>query len=112
MQDRCRGHLLQQNIGGGTVSHLAARQQEGDGATGTVGKGVNLDRPPATETAYGLALFPPFPSEAQRCALAAVLSIKTCAGGPPTEARAWNISAQTPLAAQRTNRLYNVFRGP
>jgi hypothetical protein len=48
MQDRCRGHLLQQNIGRGTVSHLAARQQEGDGAAETVGKGVNLGRSSAS----------------------------------------------------------------
>ncbi len=105
MQDRCRGHLLQQNIRRGTVSHLAARQQEGDGAAEAVGKGVNLGRSSPSRTAYGLAQFPPFPPEAQRCALTAVLSINTCAGGPPAEARAWNISVQTPLAAQRTNRL-------
>ena len=31
--------------------------------------------------------------------------IRTCAGGPPAVASAWNMSTHTPFAAQRTKRL-------
>ena len=59
-----------------------------------------------------LGPLPPFPPEAERCAFTAELSISTSAGGPPAAAKAWNTSAHTPLAAQRTKRLYKVLRGP
>src|SRR4051812_12876625 len=35
------------------------------------------------DTADGLIFLPPFPPAAERCALTAELSIRTCAGGPP-----------------------------
>jgi hypothetical protein len=59
-----------------------------------------------------LTEFPPFPPEAQRCAVTADESISTCAGGQPATTKAWKMSSQTPLAAHRTKRLKRVLRGP
>ena len=104
--------LVQQAVGSGAVGDLAPGQQEGDGAAGGIGQGVDFRRSPPTGPADRLTALPPFPPEAQRCAFTAELSIRTSAGGPPAPANAWNMSAHTPLAAQRWNRLYRVLRGP
>jgi len=42
MQDQSRGHLVQEDVGSRAVGHLAAGQQEGDGAAEPVGQGVYL----------------------------------------------------------------------
>jgi putative ABC transport system substrate-binding protein len=48
---------------------------------------VDLSGASAARSADSLILLPPLPPDAQRCAFTAELSIKTCAGGPPAEAR-------------------------
>ena len=58
-------------------------------------------RPPR-ERPIACASLPPFPPQAERCALTAEESMRTCAGGPPACASAWKRSTQTPLRAQRT----------
>ena len=112
MQDRRRRHLVEQGVGGGAIGNLATGEQERDGAAEGVGQGVDLRRPAAPRAAYRLIALPPFPPDAQRWAFTAEESINTSAGGPPAEASAWKISVHTPLAAQRTNRLYSVLCGP
>jgi hypothetical protein len=58
----------------GQVMRLAGRQAERDGASDIVGQGVNLGRPSAARSPDGLRELPPFPPEAERCALTEVLS--------------------------------------
>ena len=70
-----------------------------------VGQSMDLRGPPAARSADGLLMFPPLPPDAHRCAFTAELSIRTCVGGPPAVASAWNMSTHTPFAAQRTKRL-------
>jgi hypothetical protein len=106
------GHPVEQGIGGNAIGNLAAGEQEGDGATVLVGQGVDFGGAAAARAADRLVPLPPFPPEAQRCAFTAEESINTSAGAPPAVARAWNRPDQTPLAAQRWKRLYNVLRGP
>ena len=107
-----RRHLVQQSLRSRAVGDLAAGQQEGDRTARRVGQGVDLRRPPAAGLPDRLTALPHFPPEAQRCAFTAELSIRSSAGGPPAPASAWNMSAQTPLAAHRWKRLYRVLRGP
>jgi hypothetical protein len=105
MQDLSPGHLVEEYVGSNAVGHLTASQEERDRAAELVGERVDFRGAPAARAADCLGEFPPFPPEAQRWAFTAELSINTCAGGPPAEARAWKMLSQTPLAAQRTKRL-------
>ena len=66
VQDRGRGHLVEQSIGGDAVGHLAAGQEERDRAAEAVGEGVDLRGSSAPGTADRLGEFPPLPPEAQR----------------------------------------------
>ena len=88
MHEIARRHLIEQNIGGRAIRDLAARQQERDGSAVSVGQRVDFCGASAARTADRLAVLPPFPPEAQRCALTAELSISNAAGGPPAVARA------------------------
>jgi len=106
------GQPVEQGFGGDAVGDLAAGKQERKWPAEAVRQGMDFRGPAATRAANGLREFPPFPPEAQRCALTAEESIRTCAGGPPVAASAWKMSTQMPLAAQRTKRLYSVLRGP
>jgi hypothetical protein len=47
MKDQDIRHLLQQETSGNTISHLSARQQEGDGSALAIAQGVDLCGPPA-----------------------------------------------------------------
>ena len=87
MQDRCRGHLIEQSISGGTIRDVAAGQQEGQRPAVAVRQGVDLRGPATSGAADGLIALPPFPPAAQRCAFTAELSISTAAGGPPAAAK-------------------------
>jgi hypothetical protein len=60
---------------------------------------MDFGRPSPARATDRLVFLPPFPPEAERWAFTAELSIKTCSGGPPACASAWNKSTQTPLAA-------------
>lgn len=66
MQYRRLGHLVVQGVGGNTVCHLAAGQQERDRAAEAIGERVDLRGAPAARTADRLSEFPPLPPEAQR----------------------------------------------
>jgi hypothetical protein len=48
VQDRALGHLLQEQIPGGAIGDLAARQKESDRAAQAIGQGVDLRGSPAT----------------------------------------------------------------
>lgn len=66
MDEIGRGHLVEQRVGSHAVSHLAARQQERDGAAEAISQSVDFCRPPAARPADRLVLLPPFPPDAQR----------------------------------------------
>jgi hypothetical protein len=83
VQDVAFGQLFEQHCTGGAIRDLPAGQHEGERAALRIGQRVDLRRAPATRTANGLIFLPPFPPAAERCALTAELSIRTCAGGPP-----------------------------
>ncbi len=67
--------------------------------------GMDFRRAAAARAADRLEIGPPFPPAAERCAFTCVVSSITAAGGPPASANCTNIPSQTPLRAQRTNRL-------
>ena len=81
-QTRLR-QLLQQRISRRAIGDVAASQQEGDGPTQAIGQRVDFRRAPAARAADRLILLPPFPPAAERCALTAEESMRTCVGGPP-----------------------------
>ena len=94
------------------VGGLAAGEMERDRPALCIGQGVDLGRAAAARSPDRLALLPPLPPEAQRCAFTAEESIISAAEGPPAAANSWKIATQTPFAAQRTKRLYSVLCGP
>ena len=65
-QDRGRGHLIEERVGGDTVGDLAAGQEERDRAAEMVGERVDFRGAAAARTADRLGEFPPLPPEAQR----------------------------------------------
>lgn len=66
VQDRGRGHLVEQGVGGNTVRHVAAGQHECRGAAEAIGQRVDFRGSPTARAADRLAEFPPLPPEAQR----------------------------------------------
>jgi len=56
------------------IMRLARRQAQRNGPSACVGQGMNLGRPSAARASDRLRIFPPFPPEAERCALIDVLS--------------------------------------
>jgi len=99
------GQLFEQDLACRAVGNVAAGEHEGDGPPQAIGQGMDLGGAATTRTAYSLAVLPPLPPAAQRCARTAEESIRICAGGPPALASAWKMSLHTPLAAQRWKRL-------
>jgi hypothetical protein len=67
----------------GAVGDLPTCEHECDGTTLAVGQRMDFRRAAAARAADGLVRLPPFPPAAERCALTAKLSIRTCAGRPP-----------------------------
>ena len=47
VEQPCRRHLFQQDIGGGAIGDVAAGQQERDGAAEAIGQRVDFRRAPA-----------------------------------------------------------------
>ena len=88
MNEDGRRQQVQQGIGSAAIGNLTAGQEKRQRPAETIGQGVDLGGPSTAGSPYRLAQLPPFPPAAQRCALTAVESIKTCAGGPPAEAKA------------------------
>ena len=83
MQDFACRKALEQSFAGRAVSDMTARQHEGEWTTLSIRQRVDLRRATAARAADRLIGLPPFPPEAERCALTAELSMRTCAGGPP-----------------------------
>lgn len=74
-EQAARGWNARQQLGhAGQIMRLARRQAKGDGPARCVGQGMNLGRPSAARSSDGLPIFPPFPPDAERCALTDVLS--------------------------------------
>jgi hypothetical protein len=103
---------LDRRLAAAEVGCVATGEVERDRLAGLVCRGVDLAGPAAARPPDGLRVLPPFPPEALRCAFASVASRNTSAGGPPAAASASKRRRQTPLIAQRTNRLCSVFGGP
>jgi hypothetical protein len=78
--------MLQEKRARPGASNLSVGQQEGERATELVGERM-VGCPSAARTADGLALLPPLPPDAQRCAFTAELSIDTWAGGSMRRSR-------------------------
>jgi hypothetical protein len=102
MQDVARGRPSEKLHPRRAIGDVPAGKHEGDWPALGVCQRMDFGRAPAARAADGLIFLPPFPPEAERCAFTAELSMRSCAGGPPACASAWNKSTQTPLAAQRT----------
>lgn len=102
MQDIAGGHPCQKLRAGRAICNLAACKHEGDGPALGVRQRMDFCRAPAPRSADRLGALPPLPPLAERCALTADESMRTCVGGPPAAASASNSWTQTPLAAQRT----------
>jgi molybdenum-dependent DNA-binding transcriptional regulator ModE len=105
VQDVALWKLLEQRCARGAIGDLAPGQHEGERTALSIGQRVDLGRAAAPRAADGLIFLPPFPPAAERWALTAELSIRTCADGPPACASAWNKFIQTPFSAHRTKRL-------
>lgn len=97
--------MLQQERASRAVGDVSAGQQECDWTTIDVGQRMDFRGSCAARATDRLIVFSSLTPDAQRCALTAELSIRTCAGGPPAEASAWKMSTHTPFADQRTKRL-------
>jgi hypothetical protein len=105
MHDIAIWKTVEQRRASAAIRDLAAGQQESERAALSIGQRVDLGRATASRAANGLIFLPPFPPAAERWALTAELSIRTCADGPPACASARNKFVQTPLSAHRTKRL-------
>jgi hypothetical protein len=100
-----RAGVLDQLGGDGDVIGVAGRQEEDARPALFVGERVELARPPAAGFAERLLERPPFPPDADRCALIWVLSIAARPYMPLWPVSARKISNQSPCRLQRLNRL-------
>ena len=69
--------MIQKQRARRAISDLTPGQQEGERTAELVGERVDFRRAPTTGAADRLALLPPLPPDAQRCAFTAELSIST-----------------------------------
>jgi hypothetical protein len=84
---------------------FAAGQENGDQAAPSIRECVDLRVAPSARAANSLLLLPPFPPDADRCALTCVESIICVSTDRPLPANLRNRFSQTPRRAQRTKRL-------
>ena len=84
---------------------FAAGQENCDQAAPSIRECVDLRVAPSARAANSLFLLPPFPPDAERCALTWVESIICVAADRPLLASFLNRFSQTPRRAQRTKRL-------
>src|SRR5262249_8919213 len=92
-------------LSGRTIVRLAAGQEDGKKTAFSICECVDLRVAPAARAANRLFLLPPFPPEAERCALMCVLSIICRSLDRPRPANSRNRLSQTPRSAHRTKRL-------
>ena len=97
MQNVAIRKMFEQRGARRAVCDLSAGEHEGERTALRVGQRVDSRRAAAARATDGLILALLFPPAAEQCALTAELSIRTCAGGPPTCASAWNTSVQAPF---------------
>lgn len=84
---------------------VASSQQDGEEASFSIRECVDLRVAPSARAANSLLVLPPFPPEAERCALTCVESIICVAVERPLPASCRNRFSQMPRRAQRTKRL-------
>ena len=111
-QTALRGHIGHQFGPDRGVPAMARADDQPPRAAVLIDRGMDFSRAPAPRPSDRLLLRPPFPPAADRCALTGVASSSSATGGPPASDSRANTPSQTPLRAQRTNRLYNVLDGP
>ena len=87
---------------GSAVGDLTAGDHQGNGATLAVSQGMDLGGASAARAPDRLITLPPLPPEAQRCALTAELSMRTCAGGPSLPLYATRLAQPYAMHAFRT----------
>ena len=80
-------------------------QQDGEEPPFSICECVDLRVAPSARTANSLLVLPPFPPEAERCALTWVESIICVSVDRPFPASSRNRFSQMPRRAQRTKRL-------
>jgi hypothetical protein len=87
------------------VMGFTAGQENGDQTALSICECMDLCVAPASRAANSLFLLPPFPPDAERCALTCVESIICISADRPFPASSRNRFSQTPRRAQRTKRL-------
>jgi hypothetical protein len=93
---RCNGR--HDRLGHRDIGDVSWCQGEGDRSATIIGQSMDLARPAAARAPDRLALFPPFPPAAERCALTCELSRQSSSGMGPEAAIFSNRLAQTPRA--------------
>jgi hypothetical protein len=94
-----------EGLGHRTIMRRAVGQQEGNKTSFGISDSVDFRIAPATRASDCLILLPPFPPEAERCALICVESIICVSVDRPRRDNSVNILSHTPRLAQRTKRL-------
>lgn len=102
----------------GQIVRLTRCQAQRDEPSGLAGQGMNLGRlsafaskrlsangPSAARSPDRLRALPPFPPEAERCALMDVLSALVAPTTPEEPDKTWKTSSQTPCLDHRLKRL-------
>ena len=90
------------------IMRVATAQEDGKKTALSICECVDLRVAPAARAADRLFLLPPFPPEAERCALMCVESIICVAVDRPRWASSRNKCSQTPRSAHLAKRLYTV----
>ena len=98
-------HSADQALRHRAIMRFASGQQDGEEPPFSIRKGVDLRVAPSARAANSLLLLPPFPPEAERCALTCVESIICVSTERPFPASSRNRFSQMPRRAQRTKRL-------
>ena len=101
----CRLHSADQAVRDWAIVRFTAGQQNGDEASFSICECVDLRVASSARAADGLLLLPPFPPDAERCALTCVESIICVSADRPWLASSRNRFSQMPRKAQRTKRL-------
>ena len=92
-------------LGNWAVVRLATGQEDGEKAALSICECMDLCVAPASRATNSLLLLPPFPPDAERCALTCVESIICVSVDRPFPASSRNRFSQMPRRAQRTKRL-------
>ena len=98
-------HSADQSLRDRAIMRFTTGQQDGKESAFSICKCVDLRVAPSARAANGLLLLPPFPPEAERCALTCVESIICVSTERPFPASFRNRFSQMPRRAQRTKRL-------